>query len=154
MGAFYYLTANIPFGQRTAATADGRKRGEPLNDGGVSPVHGRDRKGATAVAKSVGKLDIQRAPHGSVLNQRFHPSLFKGEDKTRLFTQYIRAFMNLGGWHTQFNVVTSDVLREAQRIPEKYRDLVIRVAGYSAYFTQLEVELQDDIIQRTEQIRY
>ena len=154
VGAFYYLTANIPFGQRTAATADGRKRGEPLNDGGVSPVHGRDRKGATAVAKSVGKLDIQRAAHGSVLNQRFHPSLFKGEDKTRLFTQYLRAFMNLGGWHTQFNVVTSDVLREAQRTPEKYRDLVIRVAGYSAYFTQLEVELQDDIIQRTEQIRY
>jgi pyruvate-formate lyase len=146
----YYLTANIPFGKRTAATPDGRKSGEPLNDGGISPVHGRDRKGPTAVARSVGKLDNQRVPHGSILNQRFHPSLLDGDDKLKLFQQYIRTFMDLGGWHTQFNVITSDILREAQKEPEKYRYLVIRVAGYSAYFTQLEEELQNDIIERTE----
>jgi len=150
IGALYYLTANIPFGKRTAATPDGRKSGEPLNDGGISPVHGRDRKGPTAVARSVGKLDNQRVPHGSILNQRFHPSLLEGDDKLKLFQHYIRTFMDLGGWHTQFNVITSDILREAQKEPEKYRYLVIRVAGYSAYFTQLEEELQNDIIERTE----
>jgi formate C-acetyltransferase len=150
IGALYYVTANIPFGKRTAATPDGRKSGEPLNDGGVSPVHGRDRKGPTAVAKSVGKLDNQRVPHGSILNQRFHPSLLDGDEKLQLFQHYIRTFMELGGWHTQFNVVTSDILRQAQREPEKYRHLVIRVAGYSAYFTELEEELQNDIIERTE----
>jgi formate C-acetyltransferase len=150
IGALYHLTANIPFGKRTAATPDGRKSGEPLNDGGISPVHGRDKKGATAVAKSVGKLDHERVPHGSILNQRFHPSLLEGDDKIKLFQQYIRTFMDLGGWHTQFNVVTSDILRKAQKEPENYRDLVIRVAGYSAYFTQLEEELQNDIIERTE----
>ena len=150
IGALYYLTANIPFGKRTAATPDGRKSGEPLNDGGISPVHGRDRKGPTAVARSVGKLDNQRVPHGSILNQRFHPSLLEGDDKLKLFQHYIRTFMDLGGWHTQFNVITSDILREAQKKPEKYRHLVIRVAGYSAYFTQLEEELQNDIIERTE----
>ncbi len=154
IGALYYMTANIPFGLRSAATADGRRKGEPLNDGGISPVHGRDRKGITAVAKSVGKLDMERAPHGSILNQRIHASLLNGEDKLDVFSHYIRSFMNLGGWHTQFNVISSDMLRHAQREPEKYQDLVIRVAGYSAYFTQLETELQNDIIERTEQTAY
>ncbi len=154
IGAFYYLTANIPFGQRTAASADGRKAGEPLNDGGISPAHGRDRNGATAVAKSVGKLDHQRLPHGTILNQRFHPSVFAGEDKLRLFSHYIRTFMDLGGWHTQVNIVTSDVLRKAQQDPKDYQDLVIRVAGYSAYFTQLEADVQNDIIDRTEHSLY
>jgi pyruvate-formate lyase len=154
IAGLYYLTANIPFGMRTGATADGRRSGEPLNDGGISPVHGRDRKGITGVAKSVGKLDMERVPHGAVLNQRIHASLLKGEDKIDLFTQYIRTFLSLGGWHTQFNVISSDMLREAQREPEKYRDLVIRVAGYSAYFTQLEPELQNDIIDRTEHTAY
>jgi formate C-acetyltransferase len=154
VGALYYLTSNIPFGKRTAASADGRKAGEPLNDGGISPVHGRDRRGATAVARSVGKLDIQRVHHGSVLNQRFHPSLFSTGDGGKRFTDYLRTFMDLGGWHTQFNVITTETLRKAQKTPEQYRDLVIRVAGYSAYFTQLEEELQNDIIERTEMIAY
>ncbi|MBW1994259.1 MAG: glycyl radical protein [Deltaproteobacteria bacterium] len=154
IGALYYLTANIPFGFKTAATPDGRKAGEPLNDGGISPVHGRDRKGATAVAKSVGKLDMQRVPHGAVLNQRFHPSLLEGDEKLGRFMQYLRTYMDLGGWETQFNMVTSDILRDAQRHPENYRDLVIRVAGYSAFFTQLEVELQNDIMERTEKMAY
>ena len=152
IGALYYLTANIPFGHRTAATPDGRRAGEPLNDGGISPVHGRDKNGATAVAKSVGKLDQQRIPHGTILNQRFHPSVMEGEDKLRLFTRYIRTFMDLGGWHNQMKVVTSDILKAAQQAPEEHKDLVIRVAGYSAYFTQLEKEVQDDIIDRTEHV--
>jgi formate C-acetyltransferase len=150
IGALYYLTANIPFGRLTAATPDGRKAGEPLNDGGISPVHGNDRMGPTAVARSVGKLDHQRTPHGTILNQRFHPSVLEGEDKIQLFTHYIRTFMDLGGWHTQFNVITSETLREAQSNPDQYRDLLIRVAGYSAYFTQLEEDVQNDIIERTE----
>jgi formate C-acetyltransferase len=154
VGALYYLTANIPFGAKTAATPDGRKTGDPLNDGGISPVHGRDNKGATAVAKSVGKLDMQRVPHGAVLNQRFHPSLLEGDDKLELFMQYLRSYMDLGGWETQLNVVTSDILREAQRAPDDYKDLVIRVAGYSAYFTQLEEDLQNDIMSRTEKKAY
>jgi len=154
IGALYYLTSNIPFGLLTAATPDGRRAKEPLNDGGISPVHGRDRKGATAVAKSVGKLDLHRVPHGAVLNQRFHPSLLEGDEKLKHFMQYIRSFMELGGWKTQFNVVTSDILRDAQKNPDNYRGLVIRVAGYSAYFTQLEAELQKDIMERTEKLAY
>lgn len=154
IGALYYLTANIPFGHRTAATPDGRKAGEPLNDGGISPVHGRDKMGATAVAKSVGKLDQQRIPHGTILNQRFHPSVLDGQDKLRMFTRYIRTFMDLGGWHSQMNVVTSDILKTAQQAPDDYKDLVIRVAGYSAYFTQLEKEVQNDIIKRTEHVSF
>jgi formate C-acetyltransferase len=150
IGSLYHLTGNIAFGERTAASADGRRLGEPFNDGGVSPSQGRDKKGITAVAKSVGKLDIQRAPHGSILNQRIHPALVKEDDKLDLFIQYIRTFMDLGGWHTQFNVITSDALKQAQREPEKWGHLVIRVAGYSAYFTSLQRELQDDIINRTE----
>ena len=102
------------------------------------------------MAKSVGKLDQQRIPHGTILNQRFHPTVLAGDDKIRLFTRYIRTFMDLGGWHNQINVVTSEVLKEAQEKPDAYKDLVIRVAGYSAYFTQLEKEVQDDIIERTE----
>jgi formate C-acetyltransferase len=151
IGGLYYLSANIPYGLKTAATPDGRKSGEPLNDGGISPSHGMDTQGATAVAKSVGKLDNRRVPHGCVLNQRFHPSLFEGEGKVELFSDYMRTFMDLGGWECQFNVVTTEQLKEAQKHPEKHRNMVIRVAGYSAYFTELEKELQDDIINRTEQ---
>ncbi len=152
IGGLYYLSANIPYGRKTAATPDGRKAGEPLNDGGISPNHGMDRRGATAVARSAGKLENWRVPHGCVLNQRFHPSLFEGEGKIELFVDFMRGFIDLGGWECQYNVVTTETLREAQAHPEKHRNLVIRVAGYSAYFTALEKELQDDIINRTEQM--
>ncbi|MDR1626918.1 MAG: formate C-acetyltransferase/glycerol dehydratase family glycyl radical enzyme [Spirochaetia bacterium] len=152
IGALYYLSANIPFGIKTAASADGRRAGQPLNDGGISPNHGMDKNGATAVAKSVGKLDNVKVPHGCVLNQRFHPSVFEGEGKIGLFADYMRGFIDLGGWECQYNVITTETLKDAQAHPEKYGDLVVRVAGYSAYFTALEKELQDDIINRTEQI--
>jgi len=154
IAGLYYLTANIPFGLSTAATPDGRKAKEALNDGGISPSRGRDKKGATAIAKSVGKLDLVRVHHGAILNQRFHPSLLEGENKLKLFMQYIRSFMDLGGWHIQFNVLTTDILRDAQKNPENYRDLVIRVAGYSAFFTDLESALQEDIIERIEKVAY
>lgn len=154
IAGLYYLSANIPFGLHTAATPDGRKAREALNDGGISPSQGRDKKSITAVAKSVGKLDVVRVHHGAILNQRFHPSLLEREDKLKLFIQYIRTFMDLGGWHVQFNVLTTDILRDAQNNPENYRDLVIRVAGYSAFFTDLESELQEDIIKRTEKVAY
>jgi formate C-acetyltransferase len=152
IGALYYLSANIPFGIKTAASADGRKAGQPLNDGGISPNHGMDKNGATAVAKSVGKLDNVKVPHGCVLNQRFHPSVFEGEGKIELFADYMRGFIDLGGWECQYNVVTTETLKDAQAHPERHGDLVVRVAGYSAYFTALEKELQDDIINRTEQV--
>jgi len=154
IAGLYYLSANIPFGLNTAATPDGRKARAALNDGGISPSQGRDKKGITAVAKSVGKLDLVRVHHGAILNQRFHPSLLEREDKLKLFMQYIRTFIDLGGWHVQFNVLTTDILRNAQHNPENYRDLVIRVAGYSAFFTDLESELQEDIIKRTEKVAY
>lgn len=154
IAGLYYLSANIPFGLKTAATPDGRKARAALNDGGISPSQGRDKKGITAVAKSVGKLDLVRVHHGAILNQRLHPSLLEREDKLKLFMQYIRTFIDLGGWHVQFNLLTTDILRNAQHNPENYRDLVIRVAGYSAFFTDLESELQEDIIKRTEKVAY
>ncbi|MDR1931197.1 MAG: glycyl radical protein [Spirochaetales bacterium] len=154
IGGLYYLSANIPFGLKTGATADGRRAGQPLNDGGISPNHGMDKNGATAVAKSVGKLENVKVPHGCVLNQRFHPSVFEGEGKIKLFADYMRGFIDLGGWECQYNVVTSETLKDAQAHPENHGDLVVRVAGYSAYFTALEKELQDDIINRTEQTHF
>lgn len=149
VAGLYYVTANIPYGLETAATPDGRKARKPLNDGGISPSHGSEKKGLTAVAKSVGKLDAVRVHQGTVLNQRLNPSMLEKEDKLKLFMQYLRTFMDLGGWHVQFNIVTTDTLRAAQKNPENYRDLLIRVAGYCAFFTGLEKELQEDIIERT-----
>ena len=145
----YYLTANIPHGSNTAATPDGRKARTPLNDGGVSPTHGMDRKGATAVLKSAGKLNNYRAGHGCVLNQLLHPSIFNGTGGDEAFCAYMRGMVRTGSWESQFNVITPEELRKAQEKPEEYKSLVVRVAGYSAYFTALEKEMQDDIIDRT-----
>ena len=145
----YYLTANVPNGKHTAATPNGRHAGEPLNDGGVSPTHGDDKMGATAIFKSAGKLCNVRAGHGSVLNQLLHPSIFKGEGCDQVFGEYMRSIVDCGVWETQFNVVTKEDLRRAQEHPDEYRGLVVRVAGYSAFFTALGKEVQDDIIDRT-----
>ena len=145
----YYLTANVPNGKHTAATPNGRHAGEPLNDGGVSPTPGDDKMGATAIFKSAGKLCNVRAGHGSVLNQLLHPSIFKGEGCDRVFGEYMRSIVDCGVWETQFNVVTKEDLRRAQEHPDEYRGLVVRVAGYSAFFTALGKEVQDDIIDRT-----
>ena len=145
----YYLAANIPNGRKTAATPNGRHAGEPLNDGGVSPTHGDDKLGATAIFKSAGKLCNARAGHGSVLNQLLHPSIFKGEDSDRIFGEYMRSIVDCGVWESQFNVITHEELKAAQKNPDDYRSLVVRVAGYSAFFTDLGKDVQDDIIDRT-----
>ncbi len=147
--SLYTLTANIGFGEHCGATPDGRKAREPLNDN-ISPVHGRERKGPTAVARSVGKLDMVRIPHGAILNMRFSPSLLYGDEGLNNFANFIRGYVRLGGWHNQFNVVSTETLREAQKHPEEYRGLIIRVSGYCALFVELSPEVQEDIIARVE----
>jgi formate C-acetyltransferase len=141
-------TVHIYFGKVVGATPDGRKAGEPLSEG-VSPVQGADRKGPTAVIKSVAKIDHVRTG-GTLLNQKFTPQLLADEIGMNKLAQLVRTFFKLDGHHIQFNVVNSDMLRDAQKHPEKYRDLIVRVAGFSDYFVDLSVDLQNEIIKRTE----
>lgn len=141
-------TVHVYFGRVTGATPDGRLAGEPLSEG-ISPVQGMDRKGPTAVIKSAGKIDHVRTG-GTLLNQKFTPQLLADEEGLVKLKDLIRAYFKLMGHHIQFNVVTADTLREAQKNPEKYRDLIVRVAGYSDYFVDCARELQDEIIRRTE----
>ena len=145
------VAANIPFGWHTAATAEGRHSGVPLADG-VSPTHNSDKKGLTLVYKSVSKIDYPRCTNGVIFNQKFSPSTLSKEEDIRKFVHLLRTFMELGGMHVQFNVVSASILKDAQKKPEKYTDLVVRVAGYSARFTELSKPVQDDIIGRTEQV--
>ena len=141
-------TCHIYFGKMTGATADGRRAGEPVSEG-VSPVQGADRKGPTAVIKSLGKLDHVRTG-GTLLNQKFTPQLLADETGMRGLKDLVRSYFRLMGHHIQFNVVTADLLRTAQAQPDKYRDLIVRVAGYSDYFVDCSTELQNEIIHRTE----
>ena len=141
-------TVHVYFGSVIGATPDGRRAGEPLSEG-ISPVQGADRRGPTAVIKSVAKMDHVRTG-GTLLNQKFTPQLLKGDDGLDKFVQLIRTFFKLGGHHVQFNVVDAATLRAAQKNPERYRDLIVRVAGYSDYFCDLSQALQDEIIARTE----
>jgi formate C-acetyltransferase len=141
-------TVHVYFGKMVGATADGRKAREPLSEG-VSPVQGADRKGPTAVVKSVSKIDHIRTG-GTLLNQKFAPELLEDEQGLGKLASLIRTYFRLDGHHIQFNVVNADTLREAQKHPEKYGDLLVRVAGYSDYFVNLSTELQDEIIKRTE----
>ena len=145
------LTAYRGSGYQTGATPDGRKAGDVLDDGGTSPYHGRDKKGPTAVLKSVSKLDNSRA-RASLLNQRLQPAMLQGEKGWQMFRAYIKTWHDLMIEHVQINVVDNSVLRAAQTAPEKFPDLVVRVAGYSAYFTQLDKGTQDSIMARTEQV--
>jgi formate C-acetyltransferase len=145
----YPVSANVPLGAVVGATPDGRMAGTPLADG-VSPVSGRDVHGPTAAAKSVAKLDHEIASNGTLFNQKFHPSALKGESGWSNLAALIRTYCSLGGMHVQFNVISKEILREAQSSPEQYRGLVVRVAGYSAFFTSLDKSLQEDIIARTE----
>ena len=141
-------TVHVYFGKVTGATADGRKASEPLSEG-VSPVQGADRKGPTAVIKSVGKMDHIRTG-GTLLNQKFTPQLLADEEGIVKLGHLVRSYFRLDGHHIQFNCVTADTLREAQKHPEKFRDLIVRVAGYSDYFVDCGTELQNEIIRRTE----
>jgi formate C-acetyltransferase len=144
-------TCHVYFGTRVGATPDGRKAGEPLSDG-ISPVQGVDRKGPTAVLLSASKMDHVRTG-GTLLNLKFTPQLLEDEEGLEKLGHLIRTYFKLDGHHVQFNVVTAQTLRDAQAHPEKYRDLIVRVAGYSDYFCDLNRGLQDDIIARTEHLK-
>ena len=147
---FYTVSAHIPMGADVGAMPDGRYAGQPLADGGLSPMTSRDLHGPTAVLRSVSKLNLALASNGTLLNMKFLPAFFAGERALEKFTLLLRGFCELKIPHVQFNVVSADTLRHAQRHPEDYRSLVVRVAGYSAYFTELDKNLQDEIIRRTE----
>ena len=142
-------TVHVHFGSVTGATPDGRRAGTPLSEG-VSPVQGADRQGPTAVIKSVAKIDHLRTG-GTLLNQKFTPRLLADERGIGRLADLVRAYFRLDGHHVQFNVVDAATLRAAQHNPEQYRDLIVRVAGYSDYFCDLGQALQDEIIARTEQ---
>lgn len=153
-GSFYHLnmlstTCHIYFGKKLGAAANGRRATMPISDG-TSPSHGADRKGPTAVIKSLGKMD-QIKSGGTLLNQRFLPSVLEGEAGIENLTHLIRAYFKLNGHHIQFNIVDSRTLRKAQAAPDEYRDLLVRVAGYSDYFIDLDKHHQEEIIARTEQ---
>ncbi len=146
----YPVSANVPLGAQTGATPDGRLAFTPIADG-IGPASGRDIKGPTATANSVAKLEQGIASNGTLLNQKFHPSALAGMSGLHKFVALIRSYFDQKGMHMQFNVVTRETLLDAQKHPEKYKTLVVRVAGYSALFTTLSRSLQDDIINRTEQ---
>ncbi len=146
----YPVSANVPLGGQTGATPDGRYAHTPVADG-VSPSAGKDVKGPTAAATSVSRLDHFIVSNGTLFNQKFHPSALSGREGLEKFVALIRSYFDQKGMHMQFNVVDRQTLLDAQKNPEKYKHLVVRVAGYSALFTTLSRSLQDDIIRRTEQ---
>ncbi len=146
----YPVSANVPLGAQTGATPDGRLAYTPVADG-VSPSSGKDVNGPTASANSVSRLDHYIASNGTLFNMKFHPSALAGQSGLEGFVTLVRGYFDRKGSHMQFNVVSRETLLEAQKNPDKYRSLVVRVAGYSARFTTLSKSLQDDIISRTEQ---
>lgn len=145
----YTVSAHVPMGQNVGATPDGRKAKEPLADGGMSPVYGRDVHGPTAMLRSVSRVNSVNGSNGTLLNMKFLPSLFQSEGGVKRFVGLMRAFVSLRISHVQFNVVNREDLLAAQKTPELYRSLTIRVAGYTAYFTELAPDLQNEIIART-----
>ncbi|QTA80764.1 Glycyl radical enzyme [Desulfonema limicola] len=140
-------TVHVYFGGITGATPDGRKAGQPFSEG-ISPVQGADRKGPTAVIKSASKIDHIRTG-GTLLNQKFMPQVLEDETGINKVAHLVRSYFKMDGHHIQFNVVDADILRKAQLYPDDYRDLIVRVAGYSDYFVDLTYELQEEIINRT-----
>jgi formate C-acetyltransferase len=145
----YTVSAHVPMGQNVGATPDGRKSREPLADGGMSAVYGRDTHGPTSLLKSVSKIDSKYGSNGTLLNMKFLPAFFATGEGIAKFAGLLRAIVALKINHAQFNVVNREDLLAAQREPEKYRNITIRVAGYTAYFIELARELQDEIIART-----
>jgi formate C-acetyltransferase len=141
-------TCHVYFGSMVGATPDGRWAETPLSEG-ISPVQGSDRRGPTAVVRSAAKMDHARTG-GTLLNQKFTPQLLAHDTGLDKLVQLVRTYFRLDGHHIQFNVVDAETLRAAQSNPEQYRDLIVRVAGYSDYFCDLGPALQDEIIARTE----
>ncbi|MDF1896549.1 formate C-acetyltransferase [Rahnella contaminans] len=145
----YTVSAHVPLGAVVGATPDGRFAGEQLADGGLSPMLGQDHQGPTAVLKSVSKLDNMLLSNGTLLNVKFTPSTLEGLQGLNKLADFLGAFTRLKLQHVQFNVVNAEQLREAQKRPQDFAGLVVRVAGYSAFFVELSKEIQDDIIGRT-----
>ncbi|MDH4137406.1 MAG: hypothetical protein OEW09_11940, partial [Anaerolineae bacterium] len=153
INGLYPVSSHVPHGEVVAALPSGRRAWTPLADG-CSPFHGFDTRGPTAVVKSVTRIDHSRHTAGTLLNMKLSPDLVKDDRDLDNLAALIRCLFELGGYHIQFNVVSAATLRAAQRDPDKYRGLMVRVAGYSAYFTDLCREIQDDIIARTEHTRW
>ncbi len=143
------LSMHYFLGKVTSALPDGRKAWEPLADGSLSPMRGTDFKGPTAVFNSASKIDISKT-ESTILNQKIPPSVVQTREGIEKFLSLIRTYFRQGGYHVQFNIVSHETLLDAQRHPENYRDLLVRVAGYSAFFVELPQDVQDDIIARTE----
>jgi pyruvate-formate lyase len=140
-------TCHVYFGSVIGALPDGRLGGKPLSEG-ISPVQGADRNGPTAVVKSAAKIDHIRTG-GTLLNQKFIPQILADQEGIDKLAHLVRAYFKLDGHHIQFNVIDGKTLRQAQKEPENFRDLIVRVAGYSDYFVDLTSELQEEVIQRT-----
>jgi trans-4-hydroxy-L-proline dehydratase len=152
-GGKYHLnmlstTCHVYFGKVMGATPNGRLAGKSISDG-TSPSHGADTKGPSAVIKSLSKLD-HTLSGGTLLNQRFLPSLLRSEEDVKKLGHLIRSYFTLGGHHIQFNIVDTATLKAAQACPEDYRDLIVRMAGYSDYFNDMNADLQQEVIERTE----
>ncbi len=145
----YTVSAHVPMGENVGASADGRKARTPLADGGMSPVYGRDLEGPTAVLKSVSRLNNRCTTNGGLLNMKFLPEFFKTQTGRDKFETFLRGFVDLKIPHIQFNVVRKEDLLDAQLHPEQHQSLTVRVAGYTAYFTELATKLQNEIIERT-----
>ena len=146
-GALYSVSAQVGLGNVCCATPDGRLDGLPLSDG-LTPMYGMDRNGPTAVLASLSKIHQKRFPNGIIVNQRMSGSLFKTPEGREKMAQLLRAFVAAGCFHWQFNIVDNKVLLAAQKDPDEYRSLVVRVAGYSAIFVELSVKAQNSIIDR------
>ena len=144
------VATHVLFGEKTGATPDGRKAKDTLSDG-ISPAGGRDTGGPTATMNSVLKVDHMKALQGLLFNQKFNPGILAEDDTKKKFADYIKSFCFSGGHHIQFNMISNETLCKAKKSPEKYRDLLVRVAGYSAFFVELNENTQNEIIARTEQ---
>ncbi len=146
----YTVSAHVPMGKNVGATPDGRKAGEPLADGGMSAVYGRDINGPTSLLNSVNRINSEYGTNGTLLNMKFVPQVFETEEGTEKFCMMLRALSEMKINHVQFNIINKSELINAKKNPEKYKNLLVRVAGYTAYFVELADDLQDEIIARTE----
>lgn len=145
----YTVSAHVPMGQNVGASLDGRRAKDPLADGGMSAMYGRDRAGPTALLRSVSKISSLEGSNGTLLNMKFLPEFFKTEEGIAKFAGLLRTFVKLRINHVQFNVLRKEDLLAAKAHPEAWRGLTVRVAGYTAYFSELANDLQDEIIART-----
>jgi len=146
----FSVTTHFATGRFTGALPSGRKSGIPLTDGTVSATPGTDRNGPTALIKSAARVIDTVKFGGNHFNMKFHPSALEGQENARKFMALLKTYFDLGGYHAQFNCVDAEALKSARLQPEKYKDLIVRVAGFSAFFIHLDTAVQDEIIKRTE----